>query len=307
VDSIVEHNSAAGTAGGVWLPYGDRDMLVRNCTISSNICNGSGGGVFNMGTALFISNVISGNTAVEHGGGVDTWYAGTFSNCLITGNKTTGGTSAGGQGGGVSMHSGGELIHCIIADNITAPAYDGNQAARGGGVSIIGAGEVNNCLIVGNRAEYRSSYGGGISSPDNSALIQSCTIVNNYARDEGGGVAGGKIRNSILYNNTCLISSQPNYRGGSFAYSCTHPLPSGAGNISNAPLMGTDYHLLPGSPCIDAGTNAYVSWETDLSGAPRIINVIVDMGAYEALPEGGAIAAVLVVVGCMYRKGASTP
>jgi len=45
----------------------------------------------------------------------------------------------------------------------------------------------------------------------------------------------------------------------------------------------TDYHLLPGSPCINAGDPDYVSdpEETDLEGNHRISGKVIDMGAYE--------------------------
>jgi hypothetical protein len=45
-----------------------------------------------------------------------------------------------------------------------------------------------------------------------------------------------------------------------------------------------DYHLLPNSPCIDAGDPDYVAGpnETDLDGKPRVMGGRVDMGAYEA-------------------------
>jgi len=44
-----------------------------------------------------------------------------------------------------------------------------------------------------------------------------------------------------------------------------------------------DYHLLPGSPCINAGDPDYVAepGETDLDGKPRVIGGRIDMGAYE--------------------------
>jgi hypothetical protein len=44
-----------------------------------------------------------------------------------------------------------------------------------------------------------------------------------------------------------------------------------------------DYHLLPDSPCIDAGDPNYLAKpnETDLDGKPRVINGRIDMGAYE--------------------------
>ncbi|MHC4501535.1 MAG: LamG-like jellyroll fold domain-containing protein [Planctomycetota bacterium] len=45
----------------------------------------------------------------------------------------------------------------------------------------------------------------------------------------------------------------------------------------------SDYHLLPDSPCIDAGDPDYVAEpnETDLDGNPRVIGGRIDMGAYE--------------------------
>jgi hypothetical protein len=49
-------------------------------------------------------------------------------------------------------------------------------------------------------------------------------------------------------------------------------------------FTGADYHLLKGSPCIDAGNPAYVSepGETDIDGKPRISGDKIDIGAYES-------------------------
>jgi hypothetical protein len=46
----------------------------------------------------------------------------------------------------------------------------------------------------------------------------------------------------------------------------------------------SDYHLLPDSPCIDAGdpNYPYNPNEMDLDGRPRIIGGRIDMGAYES-------------------------
>jgi hypothetical protein len=44
-----------------------------------------------------------------------------------------------------------------------------------------------------------------------------------------------------------------------------------------------DYRLLDGSPCVDAGDNAYVVGDTELAGAARIQGGTVDMGAYEGV------------------------
>jgi hypothetical protein len=57
-------------------------------------------------------------------------------------------------------------------------------------------------------------------------------------------------------------------------------------NDPNAVWIDGDYHLLPSSPCIDAGDPNYVAGpnETDLDGKPRIIGGRIDMGAYEYSP-----------------------
>ena len=59
----------------------------------------------------------------------------------------------------------------------------------------------------------------------------------------------------------------------------------GTGNINADPLFAdVDLRLSAGSPCIDAGDNSAVppGVITDLDGYPRIVNDVVDMGAYEA-------------------------
>jgi len=53
---------------------------------------------------------------------------------------------------------------------------------------------------------------------------------------------------------------------------------------ANGTWSDGDYHLLPTSPCIDAGDPNYIPEpnETDLDGDPRVMGVRIDMGAYES-------------------------
>jgi hypothetical protein len=130
---------------------------------------------------------------------------------------------------------------------------------------------------------------------DPSPQVTNCTFVGNI----GSGMnnikgSAPKVKNCIFWGNT----------GGSFDGSSKPAVTfsnveggfTGQGNINADPLfvqlgywntagiwVEGDYHLLPDSPCVDTGDPAYVSQpdETDLDGGPRVINGIVDMGAYE--------------------------
>ena len=51
---------------------------------------------------------------------------------------------------------------------------------------------------------------------------------------------------------------------------------------ASAPTTTGDYTLGIFSPAIDVGDNAANGTPTDLAGGPRIINSIIDLGAYEA-------------------------
>lgn len=124
-------------------------------------------------------------------------------------------------------------------------------------------------------------------------MLTGFTLSNGHTRSTGStyyDASGGDIRNSIIYFNNGLIGNNwTNYSTGmSFDYICTTPtnmLPGGTGCIDDNPLFADasneDYRLLSYSPCVNTGNNAYTNSLIDLSGGPRIINNIVDMGSYE--------------------------
>ena len=128
-----------------------------------------------------------------------------------------------------------------------------------------------------------------------------CTIVSNSANMVSGGAYACNVVNSIVYYNTRSGGFDSN-AGGSISSSCTTPLPIGADNFTNAPLFvdlaGGDFHLQPGSPCINAGNNAYLlqipSLETtltnDIDGHARVIGGTVDLGAYEFQSPGSIVS-----------------
>jgi hypothetical protein len=169
----------------------------------------------------------------------------------------------------VSVHayySNVQLINCLFFDN---------QGYSSGAASFVGGDcEVVNCAFINNAAQYG---GGGINL-------------------EGG--ASLTIAGSVFWENS---PNQIHILSGSadVTYSLVDGGYAGEGNIDADPAFvypeNDDYHLRPGSPCIDAGSNPALPVDvvTDLDGNPRFIDdpdtedtgfgtpPIVDMGPLE--------------------------
>ena len=189
--------------------------------------------------------------------------------CTVTSNSVTDAYNA--FGGGVVN---GVLSNCVLI---------GNWANNSGGGAYVYNSELstlNNCTLHGNAA---AENGGGAVQ---STLIN-CTLGGNSAYF-GGGVMYANLKNCIVYFNTA--NEWPNHWACTLDYCCTTPLPTGAGNFTNAPLLvniaGGNLRLQAASPCVNAGNNAYVSVATDLDGNPRIVSGTVDIGAYEFQGSG---------------------
>ncbi|MDA3925897.1 MAG: PKD domain-containing protein [Kiritimatiellae bacterium] len=224
-------------------------FAISGFTITNGYTTSGGGGVYCVNMNPVISDCVISGCYSGYGGGA---CYGTLNNCTISGNVS------GGRGGGSCYAT---LNNCTIS---------GNTANSEGGGSCNGT--LNNCAISGNTA---NSYGGGSYY----GTLNNCTIIGNKS-SKGGGSCGGTLKNSIVYYN--MAPSNPNFYNGSFYYSCSTPLPSGSGNFNAPPQFeGTsNWHLLPGSPCVDAGSMEYLQGALDLDGEPRA-NGVADVGCDE--------------------------
>ena len=233
------------------------------------------------------NSYVSGGMPYGFGGGVFMDHGGIIENCIITCNSAW-------NGGGIACYYNGIVQNCIISRN-SANGEDG-----GAGVMLFYGGTTRNCLITDNRAI--GCWGGGGINCKLGGTIENSTICSNSATYDGGGVYSSNfeqykpcIRDCIIYFNIAGRNDNNwhdyDLEGGGntiFEYNCTTPDPGGTGNITSDPQFVSDnnFRLQSTSPCIDAGTN--MSWmltATDLDGNPRIIDGIVDMGAYEYVPE----------------------
>ena len=212
--------------------------------------------------ALYGFTLTNGATSgANYGAGVFCGSLGcTVSNCIITGN------AAASLGAGAYS---GTLINCILSENVVASAGSGGGADQS---SLI------NCLLMANRAGYRGAAAEGCS-------LVNCTVVTNTGQVDG--IDGCKLLNCISYYNY-PDDGESSGDGTSFTNCCVPALPTfnSANNFTNAPLFvnlaAFNFRLSLGSPCINAGNNAYITNTTDLDGNPRIVNGIVDLGAYES-------------------------
>jgi hypothetical protein len=276
-------NGYAGEGGGVY--GGGSRATIRNNVITGNSARLSGGGLSWCGGTI-TKNVITGNSA-DFGGGLFRCF-GDMEDNTIVGNRAL-------KKGGGLLWSGAMINKNIIADNWAGES--------GGGLHDCG-GIIWNNIISGN---WAGLHGGGLDACDGDAGNN--TIAGNSARYAGGAMYDcyGLFYNCIIWGNRANEGAQL-YQSGWLIYSCVQDWSeAGEGNIDDDPQFvspgrwddsGTpddpgddvwiegDYHLLPGSPCIDAGRNAdWMLGALDLDGDPRIIfgysSLTVDMGADE--------------------------
>ena len=250
-------NGAAGEGGGVLCV--SANSTLTNCVLTHNSA-GSGGGARG-GT---LDNCVLEHNSASEGGGA---RGAILRHCLLTGNTAN-------DGGGAFESS---LIACTLSDNVST--------TYGGGASL---SELRNCIVRRNSAKWgggadggtlygctlaensASHLGGGASAAvdgEYQGSLYNCTVTGNSASESGrgGGTYGVWVYNSIVYHNDA--GSDPNWAGGRFAHSCSTPLPSGAGNIAEDPQLTADFHLLPTSPCIGAGSSSYADG-VDIDGQP---------------------------------------
>jgi len=263
---------------------------------------GDGGGVLAYeGEEAVLQGVnVTGNVASQNGAGISAPPEGvnktvlTIANSTISGNRVTGGVIEG-LGGGVYVLGKFSMVSSTVSGNSVDST---GVAVQGGGVllavdpaSVEGSeGTIVNSTIAGNSVGT-AGLGGGLAVYNPEPTI--------------GGSAALAVKNTIVAGNNgpagpsdcalmATVTSDHNLSGDA---SCMFA--DAGSKQSTNPLLGglqnnggeTDtLALQPGSPAVDAGTNAGCP-PADQRGVSRPQGSACDIGAFELVPAPPASAA----------------
>ena len=241
----------------------DGNSVLAGFTITNGGGLTEGGAIYCDGSAPLIRNcIITGNQA-NYGGGICSVVNAdaTIASCIISGN-----TALENGGGFYTYASSPSILNCTVV---------GNKAQAGGAVTA--SGEGNLTIINSIFRDNRATEGNQVALKVYQQEITEATISYSNIED---GQAGVRIDPGMLLNwGSGIIDADPGFvdagrwdDAGTPAYS------------DDDFFINGDYHIIPQSPCADAGDNDSVPvWLKDIDGQKRSFNGVADIGADEVV------------------------
>jgi hypothetical protein len=257
--------------GGAIAAFGT--VTVSNSTLSGNFGR-IGGGIYNFGTLTVSNSTVSGNTA-SSSGGFPALGGGIFNLGTLTVSDST---LSGNTGSGI--YNDGTLT-------VSNSTFSGNTAGIGGGINSEGNSPVTltNVTLTANRA---GSVGGGLAVfTALKPVLHNTLIAGNFRRPTGTapgdvwGMLDPSGDNNLIGDGTDMTGLVNGVHGNQVG-TADNPIDPRLGPLADNGGPTLTHALLPGSPAIDAGNNAYATdFDQRGPGFPRIVNGIIDIGAFE--------------------------
>jgi hypothetical protein len=208
-----------------------------------------------------VSNTtLSGNSA-NQGGGIEISPGVVNPGSVAVSDSTLAGNTASTAGGGIIVFGGSVTVtNSTLAGNSSGPPHGADEAVGGGGG--IWVSRYNSAVTLRNTLVARNTLTDGVTPSDinGGGFVDTTDSWNNLIGTGGsGGLADGVQGNRVGVIDPGLA-----------------PLGDYGGPTQTMAL-------LPGSPALDAGNNAFVApGETDQRGRPRNSGGTVDIGAFES-------------------------
>ena len=223
-------------------------------------------------------------TGADPGGGINCWDSSpTILNNIVTGNWSEYGLGA------ILLHNSSAIVagNIVMGNRVYGPCA-GIYVCHGSDATI-----VNNTIVSNAEDPWEDNNGAIYCTHGGTATIANCICWDNGDYDLFGC--------SATYS--CL---EHEHAGTGNTHDDPRFVSLGYRDVQNYEYVDYDFHLLSDSPCIDAGDNTAVppALTVDIDGNPRLLNfpgvpdtgyppgaqAIVDMGAYEAVPEPSMLA-----------------
>ncbi|SDJ01445.1 polymorphic outer membrane protein repeat-containing protein [Pedobacter sp. ok626] len=280
--TFVENEATLG--GGMYNAIAN--LTAENLSFLRNKAITSGAGLYHsVGMLNLKRSLFEGNAVIGNGGGLFT-VTGLNGEDLIFKDNTATTTGAG-------MNSAGTLT-------LNRVSFIGNTSAQyGAGLYNNGTARLDNVVFSQNKISTNSAVGFGVGMYNyaGASVLSNTTFSNNTSAyihattNAGAGFylrsGSASIYNSIFWGNkrgnglsdqitgvvTVANSIVENGYAGGTKISIGNPLFTDAAT-NNLKIKG-------GSAAIDVGDNAASGTAVDLANLPRVVNGIVDLGAYE--------------------------
>ena len=288
-NSVFEGNTAYDDHGAIDMYY--TPTIIEDCVFRGNEASDGAGATHNYGSSVIYNRVLfEGNSTEGPGGAVYTQFDATFNDCSFLANQ------AGEVGGGVYATNSAYVL-------FEQCEFVGNQSGIYGGGLYVSSADVNRSTITGNH----SNRGGGLASGGNNVTLTSSIVALNTADTAGADVSapysGRLTAQYSLIGSPSYWYEAGDYRDqyGNIIGTTSDPIdplfvrnPSDGGNgWGNDPATpgvdesaNDDYgdlHPKSTSLAVNAGLEADPPLQTtDLDGHPRVMDGIIDIGAYES-------------------------